>query len=142
MTAYHLVDAHILLRRGEELLLSRRRSGDEFDRRWHLPAGKVEAGESAAAGAVREAREETGVELDAADLVLVHVAHVVAPGRPARLGLFFEARRWGGEVRNREPDKSYELRWFPVDALPENIIAYSSAGIDPVARYSELGWTR
>ncbi|MGN2641969.1 NUDIX hydrolase [Nocardia takedensis] len=140
MPASHLVDAHILLRRDGELLLSRRRSGDEFDGRWHLPAGKVEAGESVAAGAVREAREEIGVELDPADLTLVHVAHVVAPGRPARLGLFFETRRWAGEVRNVEPDKCYELRWFPADALPADIIAYPLLGIDPPALYSEYGW--
>ncbi|WP_054816641.1 NUDIX hydrolase [Nocardia arizonensis] len=143
MSARHLVDVHMLLRRDAELLLSRRRSGDEFDGRWHLPAGKLEEGESVTAAVVREAVEEIGVRLDPADLRLVHVAHVVSPGRPARLGLFFETRSWIGDPVNREPDKCYELCWFPLDALPADTIAYPLAGIaalrtgDP---YSEFGW--
>lgn len=143
MTVQHLVDVHILFLRGDELLLSRRRSGDEFDGRWHLPAGKIEAGEPATAAAARESAEEVGVVLDPADLRLVHVAHVIAPDRPARLGLFFIARRWQGEPVNREPDQCYELRWFPRDALPDDIIAYPLAGIAALTTgepYSEYGW--
>ncbi|MBH0778508.1 NUDIX hydrolase [Nocardia bovistercoris] len=145
MTVNHLVDAHILLLRGTELLLSRRRSGDEFDGRWHLPAGKLEAGESATDAAVREAMEEIGVGLDPADLRLVHVAHVIGASRPARLGLFFETRRWTGDPENREPDKCYELAWFPLGALPDDIIVYPLAGIDALRTglpYSEYGWDR
>uniref|UniRef100_UPI002456CA80 NUDIX domain-containing protein n=1 Tax=Nocardia brasiliensis TaxID=37326 RepID=UPI002456CA80 len=48
MTTRHLVDAHVLLIRDGRLLLSKRRGADEFDGRWHLPAGKVEVGESGA----------------------------------------------------------------------------------------------
>ncbi|MBF6216629.1 NUDIX domain-containing protein [Nocardia abscessus] len=144
MVARHLVDVHVLLLRGEELLLSRRRSADEFDGLWHLPAGKLEVGESALAAVVREACEEVGVVIDPADLRHVHTAHVVGSGREARVGLFFEARRWSGEPVNREPDKSYELRWFPLANLPETLIPYPAAGIRGYrtgATYSQRGWT-
>jgi 8-oxo-dGTP pyrophosphatase MutT (NUDIX family) len=139
------VDVHVLLLRGAELLLSRRRSADEFDGLWHLPAGKLEAGESALAAAVREAGEEVGVLIDPADLRHVHSAHVVDTGREARIGLFFETRRWAGEPANREPDKSYELRWFPLAKLPENLIPYPAAGIRGYLTgetYSQRGWPR
>ncbi|WP_330250939.1 NUDIX domain-containing protein [Nocardia sp. NBC_00565] len=146
MTDRHIVDVHILLVRGGDVLLSKRRSDDEFDGLWHLPAGKVELGESATAAAVREAGEEVGVVIDPADLRLVHTAHVVGSGREARLGLFFHASRWGGEPVNREPDKSYELQWFSLDGLPEDsLIRYSAAGIDAYSTgltYSERGWAR
>jgi 8-oxo-dGTP pyrophosphatase MutT (NUDIX family) len=141
----HVVDVHVLLLRGAELLLSRRRSADEFDGLWHLPAGKLEAGESALAAAVREAREEGGVLIDPADLRHVHSAHVVDTGREARIGLFFETRRWAGEPVNREPDKSYELRWFPLAMLPEDLIPYPAAGIRGYLTgetYSQRGWPR
>jgi 8-oxo-dGTP diphosphatase len=141
----HVVDVHVLLLRGTELLLSRRRSADEFDGLWHLPAGKLEAGESALAAVVREAGEEVGVLIDPADLRHVHSAHVVDTGREARIGLFFETRRWAGEPVNREPDKSYELRWFPLAKLPENLIAYPAAGIRGYLTgetYSQRGWPR
>uniref|UniRef100_UPI00245791C1 NUDIX domain-containing protein n=1 Tax=Nocardia brasiliensis TaxID=37326 RepID=UPI00245791C1 len=63
MTTRHLVDAHVLLIRDGRLLLSKRRGADEFDGRWHLPAGKVEVGESATAPAGRAADEEVGGHL-------------------------------------------------------------------------------
>lgn len=143
MIARHLVDVHILLIRDERILLSLRRSGDKYDNRWHLPSGKLEAGESAAVGAVREAAEEIGVELEPAALRLVHVAHVTAPGRDSRLGLFFRAERWRGEPFNREPDKCYALQWFPLNDLPADLIEYSALGIAALnseSPYSELGW--
>ncbi|WP_227998185.1 NUDIX hydrolase [Nocardia australiensis] len=144
MVARHLVDVHVLLIRDGGLLLSRRRGDDEFDGLWHLPAGKLEAGEPAAAGAVREAREEVGVVIDPADLRLIHTAHVVGSGHEPRLGLFFEAPRWTGEPTNREPDKCYELQWFPLDALPyDSLIRYPAAGIRAYfsgIAYSEFGW--
>ncbi|MEU8897749.1 NUDIX domain-containing protein [Nocardia sp. NPDC048505] len=144
MTDRHIVDVHVLLIRDGQLLLSKRRSDDEFDGLWHLPAGKLEAGESASAAAAREAREEIGVLIDPVDLHHIHTAHVVGSGREARLGLFFEVRRWSGEPVNREPDKSHGLQWFPLSRLPEpEIIAYSLAGIrarHTGVGYGERGW--
>ncbi|HLS77419.1 MAG TPA: NUDIX domain-containing protein [Nocardia sp.] len=143
MNVRHFVDVHVLLLRADRVLLSRRRGSDEFDRLWHLPAGKLEEGESARAGAAREAFEEVGVRVDPPDLELVHTAHVVAANRPDRVGLFFRARRWSGEPHNREPDKCYELAWFPLDALPADLIAYPAAalrGLRIGEIYSELGW--
>ncbi|MFF2394849.1 NUDIX domain-containing protein [Nocardia sp. NPDC058114] len=143
MTPRHLVDVHVLLIRGDEVLLSLRRSGDEFDHRWHLPSGKVEAGESAAAAAVREAAEEVGVDIDPTALRLFHVAHVTALGRDARLGLFFRVESWRGEPFNREPDKCYALQWFPLTELPADLIEYSALGLaalNSTATYSEFGW--
>ncbi len=95
------------------------------------------------APAVREANEEIGVHIDPADLRHVHTAHVIGGGHEPRLGLFFEVRTWRGEPANREPDKCYELRWFPLDDLPADIIAYPTAGISALstgATYSERGW--
>ncbi|MGW6622732.1 NUDIX domain-containing protein [Nocardia sp. NPDC055002] len=143
MTPRHLVDVHVLLFRGDEVLLSLRRSGDEFDHRWHLPSGKVEAGESVAAAAVREAAEEVGVDIDPIALRLFHVAHVTAPGRDSRLGLFFRVEVWRGEPFNREPDKCYALQWFPLTELPADLIEYSALGLaalNSTATYSEFGW--
>ncbi|WP_431967206.1 NUDIX hydrolase [Nocardia sp. bgisy134] len=144
MTDRHIVDVHILLVRAGEVLLSKRRSADEFDGRWHLPAGKLETGESATEATAREAMEEIGVVVDPTDLRHIHTAHVVSPGREARIGLFFEAVTWSGEPINREPDKSYELAWFPLTALPHNLIEYPAAGIRAYftgATYSQRGWS-
>ncbi|MFD3595853.1 NUDIX domain-containing protein [Nocardia sp. NPDC058640] len=143
MPPHHPVDVHLLLLRDNTILLSLRRSTDEFDNHWHLPSGKLEIGESATAAAAREAAEEVGIDITPTALRLIHVAHVTAPHHDARLGLFFRADRWTGEPINCEPDKCYELQWFPLSRLPDELIEYSALGIaalDSPRPYSEFGW--
>jgi 8-oxo-dGTP pyrophosphatase MutT (NUDIX family) len=144
MTDRHLIDVHLLLVRDSEVLLSLRRdTNPRFDGCWHLPSGKLDAGESVLDAAVREAEEEIGVLIDRADLRHAHTIHISGSGVEPRLGLFFEVRRWTGEPVNREPDKCSALGWFLLGALPEPLIAYSAAGIraylDRVP-FSVAGW--
>jgi 8-oxo-dGTP diphosphatase len=145
MTDRHIVDVHVLLVRDGRLLLSRRRDPSPvFDGRWHLPAGKVDASESVAAAAVREADEEIGVRIQQRDLRLVHTSHVVGSGLEPRLGLFFEVVRWSGEPVNREPAKCSELGWFAMDDLPADLIEYPAAGIRGYLSqipFGLLGWS-
>ncbi|MCX2732402.1 NUDIX domain-containing protein [Saccharopolyspora sp. NFXS83] len=139
----HLVDAHIVLVREDRVLLSKRR-GDAFDGRWHLPAGKVDAGEDVLSAAVREAWEEVGVRIDPVDLAHVHTVHITGPGQEPRFGLFFRTTRWTGEPSNREPAKCHGLDWFEVDALPEPMIGYAALGIRALRTgvpFSIHGWS-
>lgn len=130
MADRHLVDVHVLLVDADQLLLTRRRDADPaFDGLWHLPSGKLESGESVLDAAVREAREEVGVLVESGDLRHVHTIHVSGSGAEPRLGVFFEARRWGGEPANREPDKCSAVRWYPLDDLPDELIDYPATGI-------------
>jgi len=57
--------------RDEAVLLIERAKG-ALKGRWSLPGGHIEPGETARAAAVREVREETGVEADLHGLVDVH----------------------------------------------------------------------
>ncbi|TDQ04866.1 NUDIX hydrolase [Labedaea rhizosphaerae] len=142
----HLIDVHVLLVDGEDLLLTERRdTNPEFDGWWHLPSGKVDAWESVLDAAARETEEEVGVLVAPSDLRHVHTMHVSGSGPEPRLGLFFEARRWVGEPTNREPDKCSAVRWFPLSNLPERLIPYPAAGIDAYRQglvFSTRGWNR
>lgn len=144
MTDRHLIDVHLLLVRDGEVLLTRRRDPDpRFDGRWHLPAGKLDAGESVLGAAVREAEEEVGVLIEPGDLRHVHTLHAYGSGLEPRLGLFFEVLRWTGEPVNREPAKCSEVRWFRLDALPGDVIEYPAAGIAAYlagTSFGMLGW--
>ncbi|WP_245899624.1 NUDIX hydrolase [Nonomuraea indica] len=111
--------------RVREVLLGRRAGTGYGDGLWHLPSGHLEAGESVIEAAVREAREETGVVLDPADLTFVHVMHRA----PERVGLFFAATRWRGEPYNAEPHKCSELGWWPLDKLPHDMVGYPDAAL-------------
>ena len=144
MADRHLVDVHVLLVRDNELLLTQRRdSCSDFDGMWHLPSGKLDAGESVLGAAAREAEEEVGVLIQPTDLRHVHTIHVNGSGHEPRLGLFFEARRWLGVPANREPDKCAAVGWFGLHALPDDIIDYPAAGIHAYCDgtpFSTRGW--
>lgn len=146
MADRHLIDVHVLLVDDNDnvLLTQRRDPNPAFDGLWHLPSGKLDAGESVLAAATREAEEEVGVLIDPADLAHVHTIHVNGSGREPRLGLFFHTTHWIGEPTNREPDKCSAIQWFPLNELPEHIIDYPAAGIRAYldgAPFSTRGWT-
>jgi len=84
---------------------------------WCLPAGFLEADESAAEGAVRECKEETGLDVTVDDLFGVYSF----PEGMQRSGLviFYTARVVDGELR--AGDDAEEVRVFPLDGLPENV---------------------
>jgi 8-oxo-dGTP diphosphatase len=144
MADRHLIDVHVLLVRDGQVLLTRRRDPNPmFDGRWHLPSGKLDAGESVLAAAVREVREEVGVLVEPGDLRHVHTLHVNGSGPEPRLGLFFEACRWSGEPANREPAKCSGVQWFRLGDLPAGLIEYPAAGLAGYAAghtFGLLGW--
>ncbi|MBF7737494.1 MAG: hypothetical protein K0Q46_1842 [Rhodococcus erythropolis] len=110
-----------------EVLLQLREGTGFMDGYWaHAAAGHVELGESALDAAVREAAEELGVELLSSELkplTVLHRRH--AEGFDPvdhRVDFFYECRAWSGEPRRMEPLKSADLRWWPVDELPEKLV--------------------
>lgn len=61
-------------------------------RRWGLPGGRLERGEEARAGLIREVREETGLVVEAGELLAVVL-------RPRVVVFVFAASILGGEMR-------------------------------------------
>ena len=124
--------AYVLLRRtagGEEQVLLQLRRGTGFmDGHWAAAAaGHVEAGESVLEAAVREAAEELGITVDAADLAPLCAMHrTAAPHGPVdeRVDFFFSCRRWTGEPRTVEADKAADLRWFGLAELPDPVVPH------------------
>jgi 8-oxo-dGTP pyrophosphatase MutT (NUDIX family) len=105
---------------GDEVLLNLHRKA----RRWFAFGGHLEPGDATlASAALREAREESGV----ADLDLhpepVHLdEHVVGfcdpRGDVHHLDVRFAARA-RADVRHSASEESLDVRWWPIDALPE-----------------------
>jgi 8-oxo-dGTP diphosphatase len=139
--------AYVLLRRGDEVLLQLRRGTGYMDGHWAAgAAGHVEAGETVFEAAHREVDEELGIGIDVADLRPLTVLHRTAGNRRAideRVDFFFECRRWTGEPRLVEETKAADLRWYPLDALPEPVVPHElfvleglrSGNLPPVAAF-------
>ena len=130
---FQVVPAAYLFLRGdvdgpEQLPLQLREGTGYMDGHWAAAAaGHVEAGESVLDAAVREATEELGITVDPADLVPLCAMHrTAAPHGPVdeRVDFFFECRRWSGEPRLQETDKSADLRWFDLAGLPEPVVPH------------------
>ncbi|MGW8760982.1 phosphotransferase [Streptomyces sp. NPDC055815] len=127
------VDVHLIAvrdgARGPEVLLSRR-AGDVYaSGLWHAPSGHLER-ETVVDAVVRETLEETGLVVAPADVRAAVTVHHRPPGGKERIGVFFEVRRWRGTARVMERDKCDAMRWFPLDRLPEPMVAYCRAGLD------------
>ncbi|WP_220503740.1 NUDIX domain-containing protein [Microbispora sp. H13382] len=128
-----VVDVHLVLTDGGKVLLGRREGTGYADGEWQImPSGHLEEGESVVDTAVREAREELGVEVDGCEVV--HVMHHRNAGGTARIGMFLVARSITGTPVNAEPHKCAELGWFPLDRLPERTVPYARAGVEAVRR--------
>lgn len=127
-----IVDLHLILLRGEDILLARRSGTGYADGLLNAPSGHLEDGEDVRSGMIREAREEIGIELAPEELEAVLVMQHRSPSGQARIGWFFAARLAEGaaEPANMEPDKCSELAWYPLVDLPHDMVAYCRAGID------------
>lgn len=116
------VGVHVLMEREGRILLMRRAGTGFFDGLYSLPGGHVEPGESLGRTAVREMREEVGVDIDPAGLVHLGVVHRRSDTN--RIDFFLRAKAWAGEPRICEPDRCDALGWFARDDLPANTVAY------------------
>lgn len=138
----HGVGVHLILIADGAVLLGRRENTGFADGRWSVPGGRLEH-EAAKLGVIREAAEELGITIAEHDLTFAHTCHHLDPDGRARIGMFFTATVWTGEIVNAEPDKCSKLAWHLLDALPADTVDYARSAI-LLARqgitYSQHGW--
>ena len=138
----------VILRRENKVAMVLRKNTGYMDGYYGLPAGKGEWFETFTIGAIREAKEEAGVDIRAEDLRFVHVVHRHGEDVHSQkfmdwVDVYFEADRWTGEPHNAEEHKSERLDWLALDDLPENIVAPQRAALEHIAKgepYSTFGW--
>jgi ADP-ribose pyrophosphatase YjhB (NUDIX family) len=110
-------DAAVIDPQGRILLMQR-----TDDRKWAMPGGGLEVGETPAAGVIREVFEETGVRCQAVALVGMFDSRLC--GMRSRHHLYvitFLCRPIGDLPAHFQGDETLDTGWFAEDALPETM---------------------
>jgi 8-oxo-dGTP diphosphatase len=106
------VDAVIL---GENSIVLVKRRNPPFKGMWALPGGFVECGETVEEAAVREAKEETGLDVGVVKLLGVYSDPKRDPRGPT-VGTVFICKRIGGQLK--ADTDAIEVKEFAISDLP------------------------
>jgi ADP-ribose pyrophosphatase YjhB (NUDIX family) len=135
------VTIHLFFVQDDSILLLRRYNTGYEDGNYSVVAGHLDGGETVKQAAVREAKEEVGVQLKEEDVEIVGVMH--RKETDERIDFFALVKNWQGEIRNNEPHKCDDLRFFSLNDLPFNIIPYIHRAINNMKEdrwFDDYGW--
>jgi 8-oxo-dGTP diphosphatase len=104
--------------RGRVLLTLRNRPPESGH--WSIVGGKVNFLETLEQCAIREAREEVGVEISLHSLLCV-TDHCLPWENQHWVSPAFLGRILSGQAKNCEPGKTRKVRWFGLHQLPPNL---------------------
>ena len=144
-TARPYAASYVLLEKDGKMAFLLRSGTDWMNGYYGLPPGKVENDEASTAGAIREAKEEVGVNIEPTDIEAVLTMHRREPGdhAPYWVDMFFRAKKWTGKAYNAEPQVHGELVWLDPSDLPENVVPSVKFAFEQIQKgniYCEYGW--
>ena len=116
------VAVYLILKKDNQVLLHLRQNSGYKDGYYSLVSGHLDGNETAYDAMVREAQEEAGIQINPKDLQVTHVMHRIKKDDNEYIDIYFTCSRWSGEVKNCEVHKCGDLRFFPKNALPDNVI--------------------
>jgi mutator protein MutT len=113
----------VVIERDGKLLFGRRGQGTRAPGKWSFPAGFVERGERVEDAAVREVREEVGLEVELGPLLGLYSE----TGETVVLAVYLAATAAGNAAAR---DDLVEVGWFAPDALPELAFPHDGRIVD------------
>ena len=115
----------------EVLLVKRSKNSKTESGMWSRPGGSVEFGETVEDAVTREIREELNIDIEVVRF-LEYTDNIGVENEVKKhwVALGFLAKIKSGEIKNLEPDKHDDFKWFPLDKLPENLTEYTKNAIN------------
>ena len=129
-----------LFNKNNEVLLLKRKSTGFSDGLYGFIGGHVEQNEQIIDAAIREVKEEIGINIDRENLIFKSVMNRKVNENTEYIDFVFCVREWQGKIKNIEPEKCTELVWYSPDNLPENIIDFEKYLIENDDIFLSWGW--
>jgi len=127
-----VVAVWLVLMKGGKVLLQLRQNTGYMDGKYDMAAsGHIEAGERLEDGAIREAKEEIGINVDKSNVSLLTAEY---DEKDNYMRFFFVCSQYDGKPQIMEPEKIAELRWFDLEDLPENLTIGTKRALDRIKR--------
>jgi 8-oxo-dGTP pyrophosphatase MutT (NUDIX family) len=121
-----------------EILLHRRQNTGYMDGKWDIAgSGHVDEGEHPKAAAVRECKEELGIEVNNDDLTFFYLSHRIS--KRTYYDIYFLVNAYLGIPVIMEPEKAADLKWFGLDELPSDMIECRKAAVTAYREHVTYG---
>jgi 8-oxo-dGTP pyrophosphatase MutT (NUDIX family) len=137
------IAAYLVLIKNKKLLFARRCNTGYQDGNYSLVSGHFDGGETAKQCIIREVMEEIGIKLNPEKLEIVHIMHRNGKDREY-IDIYLKTDTWEGNIKNLEPDKCDDLKWFSLDNLPKNVVPEIKKALKDIFKnknfYGEAGW--
>lgn len=136
------VAVHLILINQNKILLSRRFNTGFQDGNYSLVAGHINGNESIMQAMIRETKEEANIIIFDKALDIVQVMHRKTDVEE-RIDYFLYTNEWDGKINNNEPNKCDDLRWFPCNQMPDNMVGYVNYALNCYSKkikFTNFGW--
>lgn len=134
----------ILMDQNDRVFMLRRQNTDWYNGAYCVPAGRVERYETVQTAAIRELKEEAGIDVSPQDIQLFHISNRcnsdVNDTHADWVDFFFLVRTWRGTPHAAEAEKCDHADWFALDALPDLVIPNVLDALEYLKKGTDLSY--
>ena len=116
--------SYLLITDNNNLLMFERTNTGYKDGEYAIPSGHIDLGETATTAAIRETKEEVGLDIKLQNLKHVHTCHRIDSNGRTYFDFYFHTEFQNGKPVNIEPQKHGPPQWFDLQNLPLNTMDY------------------
>jgi len=125
--------AFILNEKGQLLLMKRTEKARNNPFYWSIPGGGVDFFETQKECLIRELKEELNIDIEVGELLCV-CDHIMEDEKQHWVAPQYLCKIIGGEIKNMEPHKCSEIKWFNLDDMPEKITDNTREGVEKIKK--------